>query len=551
MAEMSDLLSMSGMLHLFSISGMQVNWLRRKGNLLLRRVGISVEMSRWTIEGLLLVYGCLTYWPIGVLRSLGSYYLKSCVQYFHLPLSRFDQLSMVGLVLLFANPLNIASLSFQLSFGLTMMIQLFSNHYHGFSELSAFKQQCLISVLCLLTVWPVLINMSHQWYPLQIVMGIFMAYVLTDILLSSLIITTIFIYTPIPFKYGLFQWLSAFLANIISYFQTHNIIAQFSWTTGHLSVFSVLLLMSGSLLYLYFFQKKPLLTLSSIITIYSYVIFLMPLLNNQARITVLYVGQGDAMLIQLPHSYDAWLIDTGGRMIWGDDENQVDAKEAKKHLLPALKAAGVHRLKGVIITHPDIDHMGNLVGLALEMPIETLYINEYTAKDTTFREMIRQLNEYQQSFTIKVIPPQKRIVLVPDHLAILTQKSEAIQYTESMSNSSSIVSDVTFHDNIILNLGDLTSDDERRLMPYFKTIKPTIIKLGHHGSNTSTSDELLEQLTPRIALISAGKNNRYGHPHPEVVEKLVLSNIPFISTHQNGAIKITISKRLTTIDYVR
>ena len=90
-----------------------------------------------------------------------------------------------------------------------------------------------------------------------------------------------------------------------------------------------------------------------------------------------------------------------------------------------------------------------------------------------------------------------------------------------------------------LNLGDLSIDGERRLITAYPNLTADIIKVAHHGSNTSTSELLLEQLRPQLALISAGENNRYGHPHAEVLQRLQFFNIPTLATNDVGAIKIT------------
>lgn len=546
-----DLMSTWGIVHLFSISGMQVNWMRRKGNFLLRRLGLTVEVSYWIIEGLLLFYGLLTYLPIGILRSLLSQYLSNISRKFKLPFSRIDQIAIVGIILLWINPLYLWSLGYQLSFGLTIAIRLFMNHYPKFNELDSFKQQSLISILCLLLIWPVFMNINHTWFPLQMVVSILFAYFLTDALLMSLITTTLLLFLKIPGIHYLFDWLSIILESTINFSSDNNWIANFSWITGEITHVQMVLLMTCGLVYLYQINKSPIKVIAYTMLIYVTMLFLPPILNTQAKITFLYVGQGDAMLIQPPHSYDAWLIDTGGKMNWNDEDNPINQEESKRHLIPALKALGVNRLKGVIITHPDIDHMGNLEGLAQEINIDNLYINQFTFDDETFKLMLKNLVISQPKLQIKIIPTEKRVELKPNKIAVFTQHPESIYDKESLSNSTSIVTDVTFYNTTILGLGDIAVSDERRMLSYFESLVPKIIKLGHHGSDTSTSEELLDSLQPKMTIISAGENNQYGHPHVEVINRLNEKEIPNIGTHEFGAIQITLYPDNATVKHVR
>ncbi|MBG9988872.1 ComEC/Rec2 family competence protein [Aerococcaceae bacterium DSM 111176] len=546
-----DLMSSWGIIHLFSISGMQINWMRRKGNFILRRLGLTVEVSHWMIEGILLIYGFITYFPIGILRALLSQYLSRLTQHFDLPFSRIDQIAVIGLILLWINPSYLWSLGYQLSFGLTIAIRLFMNDYPNFYELNAFKQQSLISILCLLLVWPVFMNIHHTWFPLQLVVSILFAHFLTDILLIGFIITTVLIFLKLPGINYLFETLSVVLESITLLSSDYNLVSDLSWTTGEITLVQLLILLTCGLVYLYRINQSPVSVIAYVLTIYTALIFLPPLINPQAKITVLYVGQGDAMLIQTPHSYDTWLIDTGGKMNWNDEDNPIDLEESQRYLIPSLKALGVNRLTGVIITHPDIDHMGNLEGLAQEMPIENIYINQFTFDDSTFNSILKRITTMQPNLQVNLIPTEKRVTLIPNRLAVFTQDPSKIYQQESLSNSTSLVTDVTYYNKTILSLGDITVSDERRLLSYFESISPLILKLGHHGSDTSTSEELLDALEPKLSIISAGENNQYGHPHDEVIERLNEKALPYLSTHEFGAIQIHISRTEIKVNYVR
>ncbi len=538
--ELMDLMRIWGVIHLFSISGIQVHWLRKKGVLFFAWIGLRLDRARWFVEILLFLYGCLIGWPIGVLRALGTHYMRLATAFFNWPLSRMDQIAYVGILILLVNPLQLYSLGFQLSFGLTLIIHFFTHHYPNFHHLSSWKQQGMLTALSMLIVWPVTMQLTHQWYPLQMVSSLVMGYFFSDYLLGMMIATSLMLFSGLDIFVPIFKFLSDMLILLHEWAIYLNPIQFVEWNTGYLAPLSFIILLLCPIIYLYQLPKKPLQTIVLLTVMYSVVLFVMPHLSRDAVITILYVGQGDAMLIEWPHRREVWLIDTGGKMNWGENEVAIDNEEASRHLIPALKALGVNRLTGVIITHPDIDHMGNLIGLVEVIPIKHIYLTEYTAHSDIFKQFLPLLKKLAPKIQYQLVSTERRQSIVKGALEVIAQDPQSLYTEDDQSNRTSIISTLHFYGRTLLSLGDITSAEEHKYLSYFQTLEPTMIKLAHHGSHTGTSTKLLTGLQAQWAFISAGQKNRYGHPHPEVIERLEENHYRYLSTSDVGAIQIRI-----------
>lgn len=206
-------------------------------------------------------------------------------------------------------------------------------------------------------------------------------------------------------------------------------------------------------------------------------------------ITVINVGQGDSILIQSPFNLNVVLIDTGSPY----QENT---------LMTYLNSQAIYKIDSLIVTHDDSDHSGN-------------------------SDVIQK--NYQ---VIDVILKGKDIYLKYLHLNHLD-----FNQIEEDDNDLSLVYHVDLYSKRILFMGDLSTNGEKRLILRYPNLKADIIKIGHHGSNTSTSDDFLKQVQAHIALIGVGRNN-YGHPSKDVINRLNDYYYSIFDTYNKGDIKI-------------
>lgn len=218
------------------------------------------------------------------------------------------------------------------------------------------------------------------------------------------------------------------------------------------------------------------------------------------EVTFIDVGQGDCTLIR--NGASNILIDTGGSL-------EVDI--AKECLIPYFYKKKITSLDAVIITHPDYDHNGALFSLSNSFPIN----NIYTASDFNRRK------EQTISFS---------------SLDITNLNTYLIPGDSSDNNYNSGVYRFTISSKTFLIMGDAPKEIENKLIENKKSIDCDVLKIGHHGSNTSSSEKFLIACSPSLAIISCGEKNRYGHPHKDVLNTLNSLSIPYRRTDLEGSI---------------
>ena len=208
------------------------------------------------------------------------------------------------------------------------------------------------------------------------------------------------------------------------------------------------------------------------------------------ELSIINVGQGDSILIRAPFNSDNILIDTG-------------KPSAYNSLNTFLKSKSIHTLNTMIITHSDNDHSGN---------------QENVEKDYIVKQVI---TTHQKDIKSSVF----------DLFDINT-------ITSDDENESSIVNIINLNGNQVCLMGDATEETERDIINNNPNLSCDILKLGHHGSKTSSSDKFLDTVKPKLALISSGSYSLYHHPSPEVIQKLLKRHISFLDTKESGDITI-------------
>lgn len=237
----------------------------------------------------------------------------------------------------------------------------------------------------------------------------------------------------------------------------------------------------------------------------------------QPRLVVLDVGQGEALLLQDGRS--SVLVDGGGWFNGGLGE---------RVLLPALAGLGVRRLDAVVLTHPDRDHCGGLVEIADYLPVGELWSDPRWWQEGCGAELARRL------------PP--RSLATGDRHRVGRWRLQVLASGEgSRDNDRSLVLRASVGERCALLTGDIEGGTEAWLLRGDRRLLACdILKVGHHGSKTSTGASFLAAVAPRRALVSAGQGNRYGHPSPVVVERLHHRRIQVLRTDLHGQLRLTL-----------
>ena len=255
------------------------------------------------------------------------------------------------------------------------------------------------------------------------------------------------------------------------------------------------------------------------------VLLLLPLLGlaDTLEVTFIDVGQGDAALIQC--GGHAMLVDAG-------------TNRGTNALLDFLEGRGIEVLDYVIGTHPHEDHIGGLDAVIATLEVKTIWMPYAQNGTRTFEDVLLAIQEKD----LRVIVPEvgKSIALGDATLTVLGP----INGTYSDLNNHSMVIRVDHGANSFLFTGDAEALSEREMLLAGTNLAATVLKVGHHGSSTSSTREFLHAVQPQYAVISCGADNTYGHPHGETLEKLQEVGAEILRTDESGSI-VVISDRTT------
>jgi competence protein ComEC len=249
-------------------------------------------------------------------------------------------------------------------------------------------------------------------------------------------------------------------------------------------------------------------------------------LNRTLRITLLDIGQGDSTLIEFPD----------GRTLLLDGGNA-----ATTHGLPILpdeiRSLGYHRRPLLLATHVDADHIGGFLPLVCQIPLQGLMEGNPGSTAT----LVSELRDAARTNNLPIIPISKgdRFVFSTGLVVeAFHPPAERGALASSGRNQDSVVLHVSYGEFSMLFMGDAPSTVEQQLIDEGLLSPITVLRLGHHGSRTSTSPTLLDTTRPQLAVVSAGRNNTYGHPSTEVLDRLAVREIPVLRTDEGGAIRI-------------
>ncbi|MBC7766130.1 MAG: MBL fold metallo-hydrolase [Hyphomonadaceae bacterium] len=232
------------------------------------------------------------------------------------------------------------------------------------------------------------------------------------------------------------------------------------------------------------------------------------------------VGQGDSILITLPNQQHM-LVDAGDL--------------GSEHILvPFIEKQGVKKIDYVIATHPHADHIGGMEQIIKHFEIGKVYMPKATATSKTYEAVLQAIKA--KGLTIA---QAKAGVSVIDEQALQATFLAPIGAQYEGLNDYSAVLKLRYQDNDILLMGDAEKTSEQQILASGAYVHADLIKIGHHGSHSSSSPAFMKAVDPKYAVISSGKSNRYGHPHKPTLDLLTKSGIAIFRSDVDGTITAT------------
>ena len=532
-----------GIVHLLAISGLHVSFLTGMVFFLGIRIGVTRERMMVIILIFLPVYAILSGATPSVLRACLMAMLFTFLLLWKKRMSAITSIEIVYLVMLFIQPNMLFNIGFQLSFAVTFSIMMSLPIFQKYPQKT--MQLLIVSIVCQLAALPILL---YHFYEVS-VLGVFLNVLYVPIYSSILLpfsILALFFHIVLP-SIGdlLILWLDKLfqlcngLANAVSSLPLASI------TFGKPKAL-IMLILSSVILCLFIKWESTSLKESKW-WLYTFMFTLLfqyhvQKFNPYGEVIFIDVGQGDAILIKLPFNRGNYLIDTGGNVIFPTEEWKKKRKTfntGEDVIIPLLKSKGIHHLDKLIFTHADADHIGSASEVIRNFKVKEIVMG------TDSEEFYRDKDSIQTALSKKI--PISRVTkgdswYVADAAFYILhpyQKSKDV-------NESSIVLFAKIGGLTWLFTGDASESVEQELMRSFPKLRVDILKAGHHGSKTSSSKNFLEQIQPKVAVISVGKDNRYGHPHHQVLEVMEQLNIAIVRTDEDGAVSYKYRKKTGT-----
>jgi competence protein ComEC len=529
--------SRTGLSHIMAVSGLHVGFIIAPFWILLpfiksKKYGRVIGLV--TLILVLFFYAGITGFTASVMRASVTAIFLTVGKLFNKSPNSINLTAAAAIILLIINPQDLFSIGFQLSFSAVFIIllilpilQFWMPYWVRLKWYAKPLMVIIVSIVVQLGLYPLQV---YYFGEVSVISPISNALFvpLLGLLIPLAIVGTLI--TPIINKLGL--WLSLPLDTFLGWMHNYVTIAT-TWDWSWYNVDSHSLLIFPLWLFLIFVfssYRIPELRWKTIVLSCGLLIIVQiqsirnELIFTPLSITYFDVGQGDAALIQTPNGANV-LIDAG---VWSPGYNS-----GKSIILPHLESAGIDRLDAIILSHPHADHIGGILDLIHGIPIDAIYNSGFEYESNLYRNYLLQAANYD----IPVISAKAGDILnIDESVLFLILGPEGGRFNED-PNQHSVVVEVIYGETEFLFTGDAGESQEMRILEnYSDMIDTDVLKIGHHGSRTSSGVDLMEITIPELSVISVAERNRFNHPHPEAVRRILDSETELLFTSRDKAI---------------
>mgnify|MGYP003571311093 CR=1 FL=1 len=475
----------NGIVHLFAISGMHVGIISSLLIFLLKKIFKFDKVAYFIIYPILIFYMILIN-SASIIRSVLMFIISTLFKTLNIKISSLNIIYVLFMISLIDNPYSIYNMGFMLTYVIAFFLIIGTKKKLKIDNY--FFKLFYLSMISFLASFPILINSNFEFNLLTPIINIFIIPFVSIIMFPLAILTLIF-----PFLDEILNTLLVGFNYLNEFLSSKAIMINVCHLNIYLIIIYYLILIS-------FFLKSK-----HIYLLMIYLIFLINLknINFNSYLIMIDVGQGDSILVK-NYFGENILIDAGAK-----------TNSATNIIIPYLKSIGVTRIDRFIISHGDQDHIIGAKEIIENFNVKNIYLNSY--KNSNYEQEL--IDKYEINFV-------KGNVFLNNHIYLINIYS-------SNENDDSIVTYLI--DYKVLMMGDASSKVEAKI----DLENINILKVGHHGSNTSSSKEFVDRIKPKMSLISVGLNNKYNHPNKETIENL--KNSLILMTSVNGMIKVNLS----------
>ncbi len=502
-----------GISHLFALSGTQITFLASILLFLLQKRKQTARTIFFETFCILLCYYAMIDSCAAVDRALVFFFYFEINKAFDFFVSPFQLICISLATLLFLNPYYVLDIGFQYATVITVSLILYYEREKG-KEKNFLKSLLEVSFLSFLVSLPISLYHFSYLNPLSIFYNLF--YVpFINIIVFPLSIATFFC----PFLKSIFAFFLLILEkSVLSLAKIPVGILIFK----RLPLWYYFFLFVPIFLFLFKKKKKYFLFLLALLSFH----YILPSIIKEDRLYMIDVGQGDSFL--LTSNGKSMLIDTGGKMEYKQEawEKGVEKTSLGTYTISFLYQRGIKKIDVLLLTHGDADHAMEALTLLDNIKVGSVFLNEN--KENSLEQQIKKKAK-EKKIPVRKLYHNDTFTLSNYHFQVLSKDLND-------ENDSSLILYATIFQYKMLFMGDASKKSEEELLKEYELLPVTILKVGHHGSKTSSSKAFLDMVRPRYALISSGKDNKFGHPHKEVVDALKKEGSILYNTSSSGMV---------------
>ena len=505
----------NGISHLFALSGLHVSIFSALILFVLKKFKISEFMSYIFVFIFLMMFSFITNFSPSILRASLLFFLLGINKVFYFNVKQVNVLYLVFSTLVIINPFIIYKISFILSFLAAFFLMISSDLISDKGYLKGLFKVSLVSFIGTMSV-------SIYYFGYINLLG-----TLLNLVFVPFVSFIIFPFTLFTFAFPFVSKVLYFFTDILEILSTFLNKFKLVIYLPKVSIWFVVIFVMTFAVFIKVRKKVLLLVLMLLLVLVK----ISPLFKTSTDIYYLDVGQGDSILLTSRYTKTNILIDTGGKTTYKKEEwaKEKTSSIVKSSTIPFMRKLGISKLDYLIITHGDYDHMGEAINLVNNFKVEKVIFN-----CGEFNDLEKKLIKVLDKNNTKYYSCIKELNIDDNKLYFLQTK----EYDNENDNSNVIYTELNGYK--FMFMGDAGIEKEKDILDKYNISDIDVLKVGHHGSKTSSSKSFINEINPKNSIISVGKNNRYGHPNEEVLDTLNDSKI--YRTDQDGSIMFKIKK---------